>query len=94
MKKREFSKICRSCARKKEKVIDPAKVRELPEETKREMVWFILSARGPIIKELLDCLTLEETRLIQSCGYMYWYRTEPFIFLCHGEWHIDLRMGW
>lgn len=86
MKKREFIKLCRGCVEGKQTVMSGGKIRQIPIDTRKEMVRFLLSKREPIVREMLDGFSAEEIGNIEACGYMYWYKTVAFDLLGNSEW--------
>jgi hypothetical protein len=66
MTKREFNKVIKSVSTKKK--LDINKIKNLPDDVKDSVVYFIVRNRGPVVEEFVN---KNQISWINSMGYLY-----------------------
>ena len=79
MTKREFNKTINACRNKSKTQLDKSKIALLDDETKTNLVYFIMRNRGPIITDLITPML--DIAWLHCCGYLYKTKGKHFTFV-------------
>lgn len=81
MKKREFNRVLKdiTTTRKKIKLLDKHLATSLPDETKLQLINYLVRNRAPILKEFLT--NMVDGRWLSCCGYSYGYENNGYCFV-------------
>ena len=84
MNKRDFNRTINQVTTKKS--IDIFKVNQLPDQTKDELLQFIVRYRGPVLKEFVTDNT--DFKWLYACGYLYETKRKQYTFIHTAEHRI------
>lgn len=88
MKLREFNKALNTCKNKKTGRLDLKRLIEMPEETRHDMLLFLVRKRAPVVKELVTPLL--DWAWLRCMGYLYETDGKSGYTFLHTREHVVL----